>query len=35
VLVGLPFHQGGVRYEWDGEVTYGMIERSLPGAKMV
>ncbi|MBB3860970.1 hypothetical protein GGQ88_002239 [Novosphingobium hassiacum] len=28
--VGLPFHQGGVLYEWDGETTYGMIERSLP-----
>jgi hypothetical protein len=21
-------HQGGVRYRWDGEETYGMIERS-------
>jgi hypothetical protein len=20
--------QGGVRYEWDGEVSYGMLERS-------
>ena len=28
--VGLPFHQGGARYSWDGETTYGMIERSLP-----
>jgi hypothetical protein len=26
----LPFHRGGVRYSWDGEETYGMIERSLP-----
>ena len=23
-------HQGGVRYLWDGEETYGMIERSYP-----
>jgi hypothetical protein len=23
-------HQGGVRYRWDGEETYGMIERSYP-----
>jgi hypothetical protein len=28
--LALPFHQGGARYEWDGEVAYGMIERSLP-----
>jgi hypothetical protein len=28
--VKLPFHQGGARYEWGGETTYGMIERSLP-----
>lgn len=32
--VKLPFHQGGARYEWDGETTYGMIERSLPADKM-
>ena len=32
--VGLPFHQGGVRYEWDGEITFGMIERSLPMARI-
>jgi hypothetical protein len=30
VLMQLPFHQGGARYEWDGETTYGMLERSLP-----
>jgi hypothetical protein len=30
---GLNWHQGGVRYRWDGEETYGMIERSsLPEA---
>jgi len=28
--VALPFHQGGAQYIWDGETTYGMIERSLP-----
>jgi hypothetical protein len=28
--LGIPFHQGGARYEWDDEVTYGMVERSLP-----
>ncbi len=28
--VPFPFHQGGARYEWDGEKTYGMIERSYP-----
>jgi len=32
--VKLPFHQGGARYEWDGETAYGMIERSLPVEKM-
>lgn len=26
----LFFHQGGARYDWDGETTYGMIERSMP-----
>jgi len=26
----MPFHQGGALYRWDGEETYGMIERSLP-----
>ncbi|MGE0386861.1 MAG: hypothetical protein AB7Q97_19215 [Gammaproteobacteria bacterium] len=29
-VVALPFHQGGALYEWDGERTYGMIERSYP-----
>lgn len=24
------YHQGGARYRWDGEETFGMIERSLP-----
>jgi len=33
-LVPMPFHQGGARFEWDGETTYGMIERSLPSARM-
>jgi len=33
--VGLPFHQGGALYEWDGEQAYGMIERSYPADKMV
>jgi len=32
--VALPFHQGGARYTWDGETTYGMIERSLPADKV-
>lgn len=32
--VKLPFHQGGARYEWDGEVAYGMVERSLPADKV-
>ncbi len=27
--VRFNFHQGGARYTWDGESTYGMIERSL------
>jgi hypothetical protein len=27
-LPGLDLQQGGVRYEWDGQVAYGMIERS-------
>jgi hypothetical protein len=26
----LPFHQGDVEYTWDGERTFGMVERSLP-----
>jgi hypothetical protein len=26
----LFFHQGSAVYTWDGEVAYGMIERSLP-----
>lgn len=34
LVVDLPFHQGGVLYEWDGEQAYGMIERSYPTAKM-
>ncbi|HEY7106743.1 MAG TPA: hypothetical protein VH986_10095 [Acidimicrobiia bacterium] len=29
-----PLHQGGVRYTWDGEETYGMIERSYPRDQM-
>jgi hypothetical protein len=29
-----PLHQGGVKYRWDGEETYGMIERSYPADKM-
>ena len=32
--VALPFHQGGARYVWDGETTYGMIERSYPADKV-
>ncbi|MDO7840777.1 DUF7064 domain-containing protein [Sphingomonas immobilis] len=32
--VPLPFHQGGARYTWDGETTYGMIERSYPADKI-
>lgn len=27
-------HQAGVRYTWDGEVTYGMLERSIPAAQL-
>jgi len=27
-LLGLNLQQGGVRYDWDGQVAYGMIERS-------
>jgi len=30
----LPFHQGGAKYSWDGETTYGMIERSYPAEKV-
>jgi len=26
--------QAGVRYRWDGEETYGMLERSYPLAKI-
>jgi hypothetical protein len=26
--------QAGVRYRWDGEVGYGMMERSIPVAKL-
>ena len=29
-----PLHQGGVKYAWDGEETYGMIERSYPNDQM-
>ena len=29
-----PLHQGGARYTWDGEDTYGMIERSYPSDEM-
>jgi len=32
--VALPFHQGGAQYTWDGETTYGMIERSLPAEQV-
>ena len=28
-------YQGGARYTWDGEETYGMIERSSPFDKLV
>jgi hypothetical protein len=27
-LPGLHLQQGGVRYDWDGRIAYGMIERS-------
>jgi prepilin-type processing-associated H-X9-DG protein len=30
---GLNLHQGGVRYLWDGQEAYGMIERSMPTAR--
>ena len=30
----LPFHQCGVQYTWDGETTFGMIERSYPADKV-
>jgi hypothetical protein len=29
-----PLHQGGVKYTWDGEEAFGMIERSYPRDKM-
>jgi hypothetical protein len=29
-----PLQQAGVRYRWDGEETYGMLERSYPRDKM-
>jgi hypothetical protein len=29
-----PLQQAGVRYRWDGEVTYGMLERSYPRHRM-
>ena len=28
-------HQAGVRYRWNGEETYGMLERSSPMDKIV
>jgi hypothetical protein len=31
--IPMPFHQGGARYTWDGETTFGMIERSMPTGK--
>lgn len=31
-LWGLNLQQGCARYEWDGQATYGMIERSMPTA---
>ncbi len=30
-----PLQQAGVRYRWNGEETYGMLERSYPADKMV
>lgn len=33
--VELSFHQGGAKYEWDGETSFGMIERSYPADRMV
>ncbi|MET0145193.1 MAG: hypothetical protein ABW328_10470, partial [Ilumatobacteraceae bacterium] len=30
----VTFHQGGARYTWGEEETYGMVERSLPDAKI-
>jgi hypothetical protein len=30
----VTYHQGGARYTWDGEQAYGMVERSLPDAKI-
>ncbi len=30
----MALQQAGVRYTWDGEVTYGMMERSIPGDKL-
>lgn len=29
-----PVHQGVARYEWDGEVAYGMVERSYPDERI-
>ena len=29
-LFGMNLHQGGARYVWDGQASYGMIERSTP-----
>ena len=31
---GLNLQQGGARYSWDGQGSYGMIERSYPADKM-
>jgi hypothetical protein len=30
----VTYHQGGARYTWDGEQANGMVERSLPDAKI-
>ncbi len=30
----MALQQAGVRYRWDGEVTYGMLERSIPGDQL-
>jgi hypothetical protein len=32
--MSIPFHQGGARYQWDNEITYGMIERSNSAGKV-
>ena len=33
-MPGLALHQGGTKYTWDGEVAYGMTERSYPEAQI-